>query len=63
MNVANKHLSSAVKKAARGMLDRIEPSDRASTVYGFKNQALQMSADEIKAAWKSASASVKTRKR
>jgi len=61
MKIANKHLTSAVRKAARGMLDRHEPSNRAISVYGFKNRALNMSGDELKAAWRYASSSMKTK--
>lgn len=59
MNAANKHFSSALKKAARGTLDPVEPSNRASSVYGFKNRALQMSSEELKAAWMNASRAIK----
>jgi len=63
MKVANKHLTSAVKDAARGVLARQQPSNRARSVYGFKNQALQMSSEELKSAWMAASSSLKTQKR
>lgn len=62
MKVSNKHLTSAVKRAARGTLDRQEPSNRASSVYGFKNRALKMSSEELKAAWMTASSSVKNQR-
>ncbi|WP_339413837.1 hypothetical protein [Photorhabdus cinerea] len=37
----------------------MELSNRASTVYGFSNHALKKSGEELKAAWRSASQSVR----
>ena len=55
--------TTAVKRAARGGLHRENtPSNRANTVYGFSNHALKKSSDELKAAWSSASSSLRMNK-
>ncbi|KER04813.1 hypothetical protein LGZ99_04740 [Photorhabdus temperata] len=61
MNKVNSNFTTtAVKRAARGILRRqVEPSNRASTIYGFSNHALKKSGEELKAAWRSASQSVR----
>ena len=60
--IAEKHFTSAVKKAARGTLDIKNSSNRSVSIYGFKDRALKMSSDEIKSAWKAASYEMKKKR-
>lgn len=60
MKKVNNYQTTAVKRAARGMLNNDDYSTiRTSTVYGFNNHALQLSSAELKNAWKKASSSIK----
>lgn len=52
--------STAIRKAARGeLINNCNDADRARTVYGLSNFALQKSADELRKAWYEASKSLR----
>lgn len=51
--------TTAVSRAARGALNVHETGTRATTVYGFKDRALSLSGEELRAAWKVASSAVR----
>ena len=52
--------SNAIGKAARGeLVNNCNDADRARTVYGLSNFALQKSADELRKAWYEASKSLR----
>lgn len=51
--------TTAVSRAARGTLNVNETGTRATTVYGFKDRALNLSGEELRAAWKVASSAVR----
>jgi hypothetical protein len=58
----SKYQTTALKRAARGLLkDQTNGSDRAKSVYGFKNSALQLTGEQLRDAWKVASLSVKSK--
>ncbi|HCG5914073.1 hypothetical protein CGG93_23630 [Vibrio parahaemolyticus] len=61
MKSKNDFQTSAINRAARGMLSNkdVHEHARASSMYGFKDRALHLSGEEIKNAWKSASSSIK----
>lgn len=63
MKSKNDFQTSAINRAARGMLSNkdvhVHEHGRASSIYGFKDRALHLSGEEIKNAWKSASSSIK----
>ena len=53
--------TSAVRSAASGTLKKHNAkSGRATSVYGFSNHALKKTGDELKDAWRGASASMKS---
>lgn len=58
MKRSTNYQTSAVKRAAKGMLVASSESVRSTSIYGFKNKALKMSGDEMKAAWKTVSSSM-----
>lgn len=52
--------SNAIGKAARGeLVNNCNDADRARTVYGLSNFALQKSADELRKTWYEASKSLR----
>ncbi len=59
MKSKNDFQTSAINRAARGMLSDMDNHGRASSMYGFKNRALHLSGEEIRNAWKNASSSIK----
>lgn len=59
MKSKNDFQTSAINRAARGMLNNMDKHGRASSMYGFKDRALHLSGEELRNAWKSASTSIK----
>ncbi|WP_041411646.1 MULTISPECIES: hypothetical protein [Shewanella] len=61
MRSKNDFQTSAINRAARGMLNNkdLQEQSRASSIYGFKDRALHLSGEELKSAWENASVSTR----
>lgn len=63
MKSKNDFQTSAINKAARGVLINQDAREselgRARMMYGFKDQALHLSGEELKIAWVNAASSIK----
>lgn len=55
----NKFQTTALNRAARGMLKTEKGATAINSSYGFRNMALHLSGEELKIAWKKASSTLK----